>query len=59
MKILKPGKPKSKTKRFTCEHCKCKFEANEGEYKVKLYPKNETLVEVTCPYCKANLFREV
>ena len=34
IKIIKPGKKPDTTKRFTCSHCGCVFEADVDDYEV-------------------------
>ena len=53
MKIIEHGKKPDTTKRFTCGHCGCIFEADDNEYTVLV---NEQLkihiFECHCPACR-------
>lgn len=53
IKIIKPGKKPDAVKRFTCRHCGCVFEADEGDYELVFNLSNGNYVlKVDCPNCR-------
>lgn len=55
MKILRPGKQISESKRFTCKKCGCFFEADKGEYSSMgqmAYIHDGIEFKAICPCCK-------
>ena len=51
-KIIKPGKKPETTKRFTCSHCGCVFEADEDDYELEFDSLNGCYCYVAdCPTC--------
>ena len=57
MRIIKNGnleKPKQ-IKRFKCDNCGCVFEAEKGEYKYMLLPRNDVIYGCECPYCQKEI----
>ncbi len=57
MKIIKTGDLNLITKpiRFTCNKCKCIFEADNNEYKEFTNQLEGRWIVVYCPYCKNRL----
>lgn len=57
MKIIKHGKPKSKTLRGKCSACGCQFECeqNEAKYQGPLPRGEGDFWRVNCPECRTEL----
>ena len=52
IKIIKPGKKPETVKRFTCRHCGCVFEADEGDYELVFnFCNGNYVLKVDCPDC--------
>lgn len=52
IKIIKPGKKPETTKRFTCKHCGCVFNADKDDYEEMYSLCNGYYLRVDCPVCE-------
>ena len=58
IKIIKPGKKPETTKRFTCEHCGCVFEADEDSYRLNMdITEGTPYAYAICPTCGLKVYR--
>lgn len=51
MRIIKDGTRNLKMQRFTCQHCGSIFDAEPGEYKIRV-TMGDTYNITTCPCCR-------
>ena len=59
MKIIKFGVTDKKTKQFTCDECRCVFEADKGEYRFAdqmEYMHDGIEAVCVCPHCKSKVY---
>lgn len=59
IKIIKPGKKPDTTRRFTCDHCGCVFDADLDDYETVTGQDNWLDYRAICPACRERVWNSV